>query len=499
MICFVADSILRRLSQLEPEQVEAWLASLPEKTVEEIALGEWWATARPEQIPPEGDWFIHMVLAGRGFGKTRAGSEWLIEQTVKHPYDRHGFPTEWLVIAETSSDLRNICLDGPSGIARVLERRGIPHRITRSPRPKIILTDTGVKIHFEGADSPDVGRGYNAAGAWLDEVAKWREPRAAWIEGINPSLRADLIDDHPRVFVTTTPKPVDLIREWVNRNDGSVSIVRGSTFDNADNLSPVMLAEMQKRYEGTRIGQQELYGELLELTEGSLFKWSDIQAGRVQIGPETVMARVVGVDPALVAAGDEAETSNLPDEMGVIVASRDKQNHIYIVADESRQLVGREAAKHAWEIFGRYSCDVLVYEANLGKQWMADVLTDVYTELRDEGVFPADSTPPLVAVHSLHGKKLRAEPVAVRYEQRTIHHVGDFPELEEQMIYWDPLDSSRHKSPDRLDALVHACRHLMGTENNRAKISSPTNSNTARRLRQQRHLYQTRNGVTRNL
>lgn len=466
-------SILRQLAELDPKAAEQWLASLPDQMVEEMARGEWWATARPEQIPPDGDWFIHMVLSGRGWGKSRAGSEWLVEQCIKHPLDRHEVPTEWLVIAETTSDCRNICLDGPSGILRSLERRQIPYKAVRSPKPKITLTDYGTKMYFEGADSADVGRGYNAAGGWLDEIAKWKDPRQAWIEGIAPSMRADLVGDHPRVFVTTTPKPIDIIREWVTREDGSVSIVRGATFDNADNLSPVMLEEMRKRYEGTNIGRQELYGELIELMEGSLFKWSDIEASRVAIGPLDIIHRVVGVDPSLVAPGEEASASNPPDEMGVVVVSTDTRRHLYVVADESRRLAGREAALHAWDTFGKYNADVLVYESNLGKKWMEDVLRDVYNELVEKGVFPKFTSPPMKPVHSLHGKTLRAEPVAVRYEQGTVHHIGKFEQLENQMIYWDPLDVSRHNSPNRLDALVHACRHLMGVEKRSVRIHSP--------------------------
>jgi phage terminase large subunit-like protein len=472
-IPYMGLSLARQLAQLPEETVQKWLQSLSDDMIAEMARGEWWYTARPEQIPPAGIWFIHMVLAGRGFGKSRAGSEWLVEQTIRHPLDRHGFPTEWLVIAETTSDSRRICLEGPSGILRVLERKEIEYRLVRSPKPTITIQPEGTKIYFEGADSPDVGRGYNAAGGWLDEIAKWRDPRRSWIEGIAPSMRADLLEDHPRVFVTTTPKPITLIREWVERDDDSVSIVRGSTFDNADNLSPVMLEEMRKRYEGTTIGRQELYGELLDLLEGSLFKWSDIQANRLNMGPVNVMARVVGVDPSLLSSGEQALTSGPSDEMGVIVVSRDRRNHIYVVADESVPLAGREAALHIWNVFGQYKCDFVVYENNLGKRWMADVLADAYRELQKRGVFPANTTAPLKPEHSLYGKVLRAEPVAMRYEQGGIHHIGEFEKLEKEMIYWDPLDASKHSSPNRLDALVHACRHLMGTEKQVASIHTP--------------------------
>ena len=468
-------SLARRLSLLSESEAQEWVTSLPDAMVEEMAKGEWWYVSRPEQIPPEGNWFIHMVLSGRGWGKSRSGSEWIVEQCTKHPVDRHGFPTEWLVIAETTSDCRNICLEGPSGILRVLERRQIPHRAVRSPKPKITLTETGTKIHFEGADSPDVGRGYNAAGGWLDEVAKWKTPRQAWIEGIAPSMRADLMGDHPRVFVTTTPKPIDLIREWVERDDGTISIVRGSTFDNSDNLSPVMLEEMRKRYEGTQIGRQELYGELIDLFAGTLFRWSDIQANRVTIGPSKVMFRVLGCDPSLVSEGDQVDSgeTGLPDEMGIVICSRDHNNHIYVVGDESRRISGREAALHIWDTFGRYECDLLVYENNLGKKWMADVLTDAYVEMRNRGVFPAHTSPPMQGIDSKHGKVLRAEPVAMRYEQGSIHHIGKLEELEYQMTTWDPTDGSKRSSPDRVDALVHACRWLMGSEKNQARIHAP--------------------------
>src|SRR5687767_6309252 len=256
-------SLAQRVALLPPDQRREWLMRQNKDILDEIVRGEWWWTARPEQIPPPGDWLVHLVLSGRGWGKSRAGSEWIVDRTIKYPRDRSGAPTERLVIGETLSDARSICIEGPSGILRVLERRGIKYKYVKNPKPKIIIEPEGAVIYFGGADSPDVGRGYNAADAWLDEIAKWQYPKPSWIEGIMPSLRADLVNDHPRAFVTTTPKPIDLLMEWLERKDGSVSIVRGSTFDNAANLSSHVLTELKLRYEGTSIGRQELYGEML--------------------------------------------------------------------------------------------------------------------------------------------------------------------------------------------------------------------------------------------
>lgn len=399
-------------------------------------------------------------------GKTRSGAEWIVERGERHPFTLAGTPTEHLVVAESLSEARKVCVEGDSGILYVLERRGIDYHYTRSPKPKIILKDTGVKLFFEGADNPDCGRGGNNASMWLDEVCTWRTPERVWIEGLMPSLRSDIPDDHPRCYVTTTPKPIPLLRDWLARTDGSVAISRGSTFDNAANLAAHALEEMRKRYEGTNIGRQELYGEMLDGIEGALFSWADITSTRVDIGPLTVTARVCAVDPSLTGS-DEG------DEMGVVVACRDERDHIYVLEDASARLVGREAALHCWRVFERHSCDVLVYEANLGKAWMHRVLVDAYRELQKDGFFPEDTNPPLKPVHgsSNAGKQLRAEPVAMRYQQKKVHMVGSWPLLEQQLVSWDPLSS--RDSPDRLDAFVYACRWLMEGERNRARIVSP--------------------------
>jgi phage terminase large subunit-like protein len=423
--------------------------------------GEWWWVARPEQIPPAGQWFVCLALAGRGFGKSRSGSEWIVERVFQHPFDVTGTPTEWLVIAETLSDARTICMEGPAGILRVLERRGIKHRYKMSPRPMVRCPD-GAKIYTEGADDPDVGRGYNASGAWLDEIGKWKYPRRAWYEGIMPSLRADLVGDHPRAFVTTTPKPIDLLQEWTSRNDGTVHVIRGSTFDNKSNLSRLVIEELRRRYEGTAIGKQELYGEIIEAFDGALFNRLDIENNRVDDTPDNVVATVVGVDPSL--TGED-------DEMGIVVACRDNRKHMYVLADKSIMAVGRAAAIEAWNAVAEFGADKLVVEENLGKKWMQQVFTDAYKELCDQGVFPRGSQPPLVRVDARIGKRTRGEPVAMRCEQGRLHMVGRMKELEDQMATFTAW--GQRESPDRLDALVHACRWLMDGEKKETKVTSP--------------------------
>ena len=455
-------SLAQRVALLDPVARDSWLDSLPEEILEEINRNEWWWVARPEQIPPVGDWLVCLALAGRGFGKSRSSSEWIVERVLQHPFDRQGVPTEWLVVADTLADARTINAEGPSGLLNVLTRRRVDHRYKQSPRPMVLFPD-GAKIYLEGADDPDTGRGYNAAGVVCDELAKWVKPYETWYEGLLPSLRADLIGDHPRAFVTTTPKPIKLLQEWLARDDDTIHVITGSTFDNAVNLSAHALRELKLRYAGTALGEQELYGKLLELTGGGLFKRMDIVNNRVEDAPDDIVATVVGVDPNL--TGEDAET-------GIVVVCRDKNDEMFVLADSSIGATGRQASLHMWRVVADYQADVLVYETNLGKRWMQEVLADAYVESIELGLFPKGTTPPMKGVDSKHGKKTRAEPVAQRNEQGRLHMVGDWPVLEDQMILFDP--ESTRESPDRMDALVHACRYLMAGEKRRMNVSDPS-------------------------
>lgn len=458
-------SAAQKLALLPPELRKRWLMEQSRETLEEIQKGAWWWVGRPEQFKPPGDWLIWLILSGRGWGKTRTGAEDLLDRVFRHPVDAFGQRTEWLVIAETLNDCRTACIEGNSGILSVLARMGMKKgkdfRYWKSPK-LMIEFNSGQVIYFEGADNADVGRGYNAAGAWLDELAKWRYTYDAWYEGILPSLRAPLIGDHPRAVVTTTPKPIKLIIEWKHTDDGTVTITTGSIFDNVMNLSKIVVDKLKKMYEGTRAGLQELYGHLLEEIEGALWTRPMIENNRVKAAdlPE-LMQTVISMDPGATGEGDET---------GLLAVGRDYHEQDYVLADWTCKLVGNAGARHAWEMFIRYDATWLVVETNMGKKWLVQVLTDAYKEMQKEGKF-GHGVAPIKEVTSLAGKRLRAEPVAARYEQNRVKHVGTFVELEDQQCTWIPGET---KSPDRIDALVQAVLFLMGKENKLISVAAPS-------------------------
>ena len=454
------------LAELTVEQQQAWLAGLDDQILVEVARKEWWYVARPEQmLPPGGDWAIWLILAGRGWGKTRAGGETLVDWILASPYDIDGFPTEWLIVAETLQDGRKINARGPSGIINALRRRLIPYNYAAWPTPTITL-GTGQIIHIQGADG-DVGRGLNLAGAWLDELCKWPYPTESWTEGLAPALRARTPGNaKPRVVVTTTPKPIRLLVDWTTRRDGSVHLTRGSTFDNAINLSSSAVEEFKRLYGNSRIGRQELYAELLTDIEGALFSSRWLDDARVKVAPELSFT-VVSIDPAVSAT----ETS---DETGLVAVGRGLDGEDYVLADRSAKVVGFDAALRAWQLFIDIEADQMIYEDNQGMDWVRDVLVDAWKRLQEQGKVGGGDAP-VRAVRAMRGKRLRAEPVAARYEQGRVHHVGRLPILETQMTEWEPESGS---SPDRLDALVHGITALRGRERKAAVVVNPATLRT---------------------
>ena len=389
-------------------------------------LTGWFPRGRDAQRRPEGDWNVWLILTGRGWGKTRTGSEDLVDAARRDPGD-------YAVVAPTYADVRDVCVEGPSGILAVLKRRCIAHTWNRS-LGEITLANGG-RIKAGSADEPDRWRGWNFRGGWCDELGAWRRPDA-WTQ-----LRlATRIGDRPRLVVTTTPRPTALIRELVEQD--SVVVTRGSTWENAANLSPAALEELQNRYGGTRIGRQELEGELLLDTPGALWSLAQFDAPgfRATLDDVPDLVRVVtAVDPA-VTSGEESDST------GIVTVGIDHAGDLWVLADDTCRLSPEGWASAAVGALDRWGGDRVVAEVNNGGDLVESVLRAV------------DRSVPYRKVHASRGKRVRAEPVAALYEQGRVHHVGVLAELEEQMCSWAP--DSLASSPDRMDALVWAITDL---------------------------------------
>jgi phage terminase large subunit-like protein len=435
---------------LSPEAKKVLLHKLRGRHVS-LGLGgprAWRGLARPKQLSPndpghhlpdengfrcgcagvDESWNIWMFMAGRGCGKTWAGANWIIEQALKNP------GTMWAVVAPTFRDVRVTCFEGPSGIRRQLE----PGEEAQWRRNELRLDlVNGSVLYGYSADQPERLRGSNLSGAWTDEMGSWQYEET-WYEGLVPALR---IGEHPRVLVTTTPRPTHLVRDLYSRRDGTVHVTTASTWENAKNLSAAALDELRRRYEGTRLGRQELEGELLEDLEGALWRRSDIDAARVKVGDVPDLIRVVvGIDPAVTSTEES-------DETGIVVAGDDGHGHGYVLGDYSMKGTPEQCMREAVRAYKRHGADCIVAEVNNGGDFIGSVLRAV------------DPDVPYRTVRASRGKALRAEPVSALAEQRRLHHVGSLGELEDQLCSYVPGIGA---SPDRMDALVWAVFELKG-------------------------------------
>jgi phage terminase large subunit-like protein len=421
--------------------------------------------SRSEQRPPQDDeWDNWLLLAGRGFGKTRTGAEWAIEQARTQ--------ARGALVGATAADTRDILVEGESGIMACAP---VSFRPVYEPSKRRVTYPNGAVQTLYSADEPDRLRGPQHHYAWLDELAAWRRLQYAW-DMLQMGLR---LGAHPRACITTTPRPLPLVKHLVKSERSAV--VRGSTYDNLHNLAPTFRRAVLDRYAGTVLGRQELDAEILEDLPGALVRRKDIEENRVEKAPDLDMI-LVGVDPSGTGTGDEA---------GIIVVGRGTADrHAYVLADLSGQLSARQTGLLAWQAFYDHKADALVYEDNFGKQWLRDGLIDAYADhhnldrdmrnaLKDERTADTVSVPSpwkfLKKVTAQHGKKLRAQPVAMRYEQGRVHHVGVFLELEDQLTTWNPDEDGKagNDSPDRIDALVHAATYLLKRERSVGVIATP--------------------------
>lgn len=390
---------------------------------------EWW-WARPDQRLPKGNWRTWLILAGRGYGKTRTGAEAVRTWTRSYPIIH--------LIGRTPADVRDVMVEGPAGILAVTPPADRPdYQPTRSR----LVWPNGAVAHTFSAQEPDALRGPQAYKLWGDEVASWPNPMA-W-DNAMLGLR---LGDSPQAIATTTPKPKALIKRLMN-NPRNV-VTRGSTYDNAVNLAPAFLDDIRAAYEGTAIGQQELYAAVLDEAPGALWKralfdaWRVTQAQADDVFPDLGKV-VVAVDPGA-STGEGAET-------GIMVigatAAPWQTRQAYVLADMTVRASPDLWATQVANAVQSWEADYVVAEANQGGEMVRTVLRTKIPSVR------------IQLVHASRGKRARAEPVVALYEQGRVHHVGVLEATEDQCCTWEPHETP--ESPDRLDALVWGLTNLM--------------------------------------
>ena len=413
------------------------LQQLEPKKAEELRYNyRFWA--RPEQIPPEeGSWNVFLALAGRGWGKTWAGAQWCREQ-VKCGKKRI------IAVAATNSDIERVMVKGESGFLSVCWAGDKTHKGVKmgypewSPTKRTLTWENGATVTFFSSEEPERLRGPQGDAAWVDELCAWNKDRETY-DMLQFCLR---LGKHPRVFITTTPKPTKLLREII-KNEKTLTVT-GSTFDNSANLAGSYLQAVKAQYEGTRLGRQELYAEILDEASGALWTRDVLAACEVDIPDPVEFAKTLS---RVVVAIDPAVTANAESDMtGMVVAGIDVNGTCYILEDATDRCTPEQWATKAVDLYFKYSADRIVAERNQGGDMVRHTIQTVNEVI------------PLRLVHASRGKFARAEPVSALYERHKVKHVRGLDELENQMVQWEPLGSIG--SPDRLDALVWALTDL---------------------------------------
>jgi phage terminase large subunit-like protein len=382
-----------------------------------------------------------LVIGGRGAGKTRLGAEW-VNSLVRgfSPFADRGHK-HIALIGETLGDVREVMIDGPSGIV-TMSRHDRP-RFEASRRR--LVWDSGAVAQIFSSEDPESLRGPQFEAAWCDELGKWKNAEACF-DMLQFGLR---LGERPRQLITTTPRATRLLKRLLQ--DGDVRVDRMRTEENSGNLSPVFLQMMEKRYAGTTLGRQELGGELIEDREDGLWSRAIVENARIAEPPELCRI-VVAVDPP-------ASSRKTSDACGIVAAGLDQEGQLIVLADATvRAAKPQQWAGVAVELFHRLQADCLVAEVNQGGDMVTAVIRTV------------DPAIPVKAVRARRGKWLRAEPVAALYEQGKVRHAGRFIELEDEMCDFGPNGLSGGRSPDRVDALVWAINELMPENSTRPRI-----------------------------
>lgn len=414
---------------LPPEEIIRRVRALSDAQAAAL-LRDWTFWARPEQLLPVGDWQTWLVLAGRGFGKTRTGAETVREWVKRHRYVN--------MIAPTSDDARTVMVEGESGVLAICPPGERPH--FRRSAPMRLEWPNGAQSLVLSAEEPERIRGKQHEKLWCDELGSWRYPDA-WDQAMF-GLR---LGSNPQAVVTTTPKPIKIVKDLIA--DPNTHVTRGTTYDNRAHLSDKFFAQVIRRYEGTRLGRQELNAEVLDDNPRALWHRAGIDATRVAAAP-TLRRIVVGLDPN-VKNRDFTElrrSATTLDEAGIVIAGDAGNGHYYVLDDRSLDEGPDGWGRAAVKAYRDFVCDRIVGEVNNGGDMVEMTIRNV------------DRNVSYKSVTASRGKAIRAEPIAALYEQGRVHHVGSFAKLEDEMCDFDPVTTT--KSPNRMDALVWALTEL---------------------------------------
>jgi phage terminase large subunit-like protein len=421
---------------LSPRQRQHILSRLDERDAA-FLLSCWDIFMHPHQTPPATtaagiDWTTWLLMGGRGAGKTRAGAEWIRARALGLAPLSDGAAGRIALVGETEHDVREVMIEGVSGLLAIHPRAERP---VWTPTRRRLEWPNGAVAYAFSAEDPESLRGPQFDVAWADELAKWRYAEAAF-DMLQFGLR---LGDRPRQVITTTPRPTALIRRLVA--DPATVVTRAATRANRFHLSPAFLKSVVARYAGTRLGRQELDGEIIDDRPDALWSRARIEDCR-EGAPPHLERIVVAIDPP-------ASSRRGADACGIVAAGRDRDGHFHVLADETASGLAPSAwAERAIALFRRLEADALVAEVNQGGEMVRAVIGAI------------DRDAPVVAVRATRGKYLRAEPVAALYAQGRVRHAGCFAALEDEMCDFGPGGLSSGRSPDRLDALVWAITAL---------------------------------------
>lgn len=446
------------LAEMPAHEREIFFLSLsPEEA--KLLEYDWSFWGRPSQQEPPGNWAVWLAMAGRGFGKTRMGSEWVRSMMCGPTPMAPGRCHHMALVAETAADARDVMVQSAGGILRCHPPEFRPKY---TPSLRKLEWPNGATAHTYSADDPEQLRGPEHEAAWSDELAKWRYAQETW-DMLQFGLR---LGDNPKQLVTTTPRPIPVVREILNSHD--TFITRGSTYENYQNLSPKFIAKMEEKYEGTRLGRQELHAEVLDDIPGALWTRYMLEV-RSPTNPKAAGMRrgevlpdmrrvVIGVDPSGTSGeidmrrkeargGDHDD--EVGDDVGIVAAGLGEDGDVYVLEDGTVNYGPEGWARQVVRLYKKHMGDMIVGEANFGGAMVEYTIRTI------------DRRVPYRPVHASRGKAVRAEPIAALYEQGRVRHVGSMAKLEDQMICMTQRGYEGIGSPDRLDAAVWAITDLM--------------------------------------